>query len=58
MYFDRLVITFIVAGYFLSPIVMDWVSQGGSQWYRPYVVWLLFIVIAFWVTRGRDINDL
>lgn len=58
MYIDRLVILFIVGGYFLSPMVMEWSSQGGTAWYRPYVVWLMLIGLGYWITRSRDLDGL
>lgn len=31
-----------------SPSIQEWVTQGGSQWYRPYVLWLLTIIFVWW----------
>ena len=58
MYIDRLVLLFIVGGYFLSPFVMEWASEGGTQWYRPYAVWLMIIALGYWITRSRDLDGL
>jgi len=56
MYMDRLVLIFIVGGFFISPIVMEWVSEGGIAWYRPYLLWAGIIITVVWVTRSRDLD--
>ncbi|WP_164488757.1 hypothetical protein [Amnimonas aquatica] len=58
MYIDRLILLFVAGAYLLSPVIIDWWSDGGSAWYRPYMVWGVLIALAFWVTRSRDLNDL
>ncbi len=58
MYIDRLVLIFILGSYFLSPTIMEWARQGGIAWYRPYLIWLLLIGIAFLITRSRDADGL
>ncbi|MGK0498639.1 MAG: uncharacterized BrkB/YihY/UPF0761 family membrane protein [Oceanicoccus sp.] len=35
-----------------APSIQEWVTQGGTAWYRPYLLWLLVIAAAVWnVTR-------
>lgn len=31
-----------------SPLIQDWVTQGGANWYRPYLVWLATILFVWW----------
>lgn len=54
MYADRLLIIFIVGTYLLSPAIIEWWSDGGRAWYRPYTMWLLLIVLCYWIGRGRE----
>ncbi|MBA3980321.1 MAG: hypothetical protein C0462_06925 [Alcanivorax sp.] len=54
MYADRLLIIFIVGAYLLSPAIIEWWSDGGRAWYRPYMMWLLLIALCYWISRGRD----
>ncbi len=58
MYIDRLILLFVAGAFLLSPIVIDLWSANGSTWYRPYLIWALLIVLALWIARSRDLNDL
>lgn len=58
MYIDRLVLLFIAGAFLLSPAIIEWWSEGGTAWYRPYLIWLALIGLSFWVGRSRDLNDL
>lgn len=31
-----------------APSLQDWATQGGTQWYRPYVLWLVMVVFVAW----------
>jgi len=58
MYIDRLVLLFIAGAFLLSPAIIEWWSEGGTAWYRPYLIWLVLIVLSFWVGKRRDLNDI
>lgn len=58
MYIDRLVLTFIAAAYLLSPAIIEWWSLGGTEWVRPFAIWLGIILVSFWIAKSRDIHDL
>lgn len=58
VYFDRLVILFVIGSFILSPVIINWRSDELIVWYKPFVVWIVLIGLAFWVARSRDINDL
>ncbi len=49
MYTDRLLIIFILGTYLLSPAIIDWWSEGGRAWYRPYLIWLGLIALSYWI---------
>lgn len=37
-----------------APSIQDWAIQGGTAWYRPYVLWLVIIVFLWWtIYRGQ-----
>lgn len=57
MYIDRLVLLFIAGSFLLSPAIIEWWSDGGTAWYRPYLIWLGLIVLSFWFSKSHDIND-
>jgi hypothetical protein len=57
MYINRLVLLFIVGAYLLSPAIIEWWSEGGTAWCRPYLIWLAIIGLSFWVGRSHDLSD-
>lgn len=34
--------------FIFAPSIQEWVTQGGSAWYRPYQLWLATIVFTWW----------
>lgn len=34
-----------------APTLQDWATQGGTQWYRPYILWLVMIGFVAWTVR-------
>lgn len=40
-----------------APAINEWITQGGSAWYRPYLVWLGMIIFVYWTQRGRSLNE-
>ncbi|WP_339339945.1 hypothetical protein [uncultured Oceanicoccus sp.] len=37
-----------------APSIQEWVAQGGSVWYRPYLLWLVTIVIVWWTIHRYE----
>lgn len=58
MYTDRLLIIFILGTYLLSPVIIEWWSDGGRAWFRPFLVWLFLIGLSYWIARSRDFDGL
>ena len=58
MYIDRLVILFIVGAYALSPAIAKWWVEAGTAWYRPYIVWLVLIILCYRIAKSRDLDEL
>ncbi|MDF1779875.1 MAG: hypothetical protein P1U67_01135 [Alcanivoracaceae bacterium] len=58
MYTDRLLIIFILGTYLLSPAIIQWWSDGGQSWFRPFMVWLALIGLSYWIARSRDFDGL
>lgn len=34
-----------------APTIQNWIVNGGSQWYRPHLIWLLVILYSFFSQR-------
>jgi hypothetical protein len=58
MYIYRLVLLLVVGIYLFSPAIMDWWIDPTGAWYRPYLLWLILIVVTFILQSGRDADEL
>jgi hypothetical protein len=47
MYTYRLFIMALFCLYIVSPLIFEWVLSSSSSWYRPYLTWFGFIVLAY-----------
>lgn len=41
-----------------APSIQDWIMQGDTDWYRPYLVWLGVIIFTAWSVWRQQSNDL
>ncbi|MFC6572788.1 hypothetical protein ACFQDJ_16295 [Pseudomonas brassicacearum] len=53
MYIYRLVLLLVVGIYLFSPAIMDWWIDATGAWYRPYLLWLILIVVTFILQSQR-----
>ena len=44
---QRLVILLLLIAYIFSPTLFSWMINPEGAWYRPYIIWVLVIVVAF-----------
>ncbi|TXH96966.1 MAG: hypothetical protein E6Q72_02990 [Pseudomonas sp.] len=58
MYIYRLVLILVVGIYLFSPAIMDWWITPQSAWYRPYLLWLILIVVTLILQSQRDADEL
>lgn len=58
MYIYRLVLILVAGIYLFSPAIMDWWTAADSAWYRPYILWLILIVVTFILQSQKDANEL
>ncbi len=58
MYIYRLVLILVVGIYLFSPAIMEWRTAAGSVWYRPYLLWLILIVVTFILQSQQDADEL
>ncbi len=55
---QRLVILLLLVAYIFSPSLFNWILDPQGAWYRPYIVWVGVIVIAFAMqTRRKNYHD-
>ncbi|WNO09468.1 hypothetical protein [Teredinibacter sp. KSP-S5-2] len=54
---QRPLILLLLVFYIFSPTLFSWVINPAGAWYRPYIIWMLLVVVAYVVQgRGKD-ND-
>jgi uncharacterized membrane protein len=58
MYINRVLLLVVVTFLVFSPAIEEWVFHSGNAWYRPYNLWLLLIVAAYWNQRSRYPDEL
>lgn len=51
-------ILLILVLYVLSPSLFSWMVNPYGAWYRPYIIWVLVIVIAFFAQDRSQSNGL
>lgn len=56
MYLYRLVFVLLLGLYLLSPILIDTWADTETFWLRPFVIWLLVILLIAWLEQKRN-ND-
>ena len=50
---QRLIILILVLAAVFSPAAFEWMLNPEGAWYRPFFVWLLVIIVAFWFQQRR-----
>lgn len=58
MYINRALLLMIGVAFIFYPAIEDWLFDGGSNWHRPYQLWLLVIIATYWNQRTRDTDEL
>ncbi|MCS5515633.1 hypothetical protein NWF32_11105 [Pseudomonas qingdaonensis] len=53
-----MVLLLVVGIYLFSPAIMDWWIEPTGAWYRPYLLWLILIVVTFILQSQRDADEL
>jgi hypothetical protein len=44
---QRLVILLLLIAYIFSPTLFTWIIDPEGAWYRPYIMWMLVIAVAY-----------
>ena len=58
MYINRALLIVVGIVMIFFPAIEDWMLSSETAWYRPYQLWLLVIVAAFWNQRTRLTDEL
>ena len=52
---QRLVILLLLIAYIFSPTIFAWIVNPEGAWYRPYIMWMLVIVIAYAIQARKQV---
>ena len=58
MYITRALLLLLGLALVFMPVIFEWAFAGSTAWYRPYLLWLLVIVAAYWNQRSRVPDEL
>ena len=50
----RPLILLLMALYIVSPSLFSWMINPNGAWYRPYIIWMLVIIVAFYLQERRE----
>lgn len=56
MYVNRVLLLVLVLIFVLYPLAQDWIGGGGTQWYRPHLLWL-GVIVAVSLSMRLDRRD-
>lgn len=52
-----LLILLLLVGYVFSPTVFTWMINPTGAWYRPFILWLVLILLALIIQLRRKFDD-
>ena len=58
MYINRALLVVIGIVMIFYPALEEWMINSPTAWYRPYQVWLLVTIAAYWNQRTRITDEL
>lgn len=58
MYINRVLLLVIGAALIFLPAIEAWMASSETHWYRPYQLWLLIVIAAYWNQRSRYPDEL
>ena len=50
-------ILLLLLAYIATPLMLNWVTDPKGVWYKPFIIWLAVIVVAFIVERRASHDD-
>jgi uncharacterized membrane protein len=58
MYINRALLLLLGVAVIFFPAIEAWLLSGETPWYRPFQVWLLAVIAAYWNQRSRYPDEL
>jgi hypothetical protein len=58
MYINRALLLVVGVLLIFYPALEAWLLEEQDAWYRPYQLWLLAVIAAYWNQRSRYRDEL
>ena len=58
MYINRALLLLVGLLLIFYPSIEHWALGSAGTWYRPYQLWLMAVIAAYWNQRSRYPDDL
>jgi uncharacterized membrane protein len=58
MYINRALLLMLGIAFIFFPSIEEWLFTGDVAWYRPYLIWLLVVIAAYWNQHSRYPDEL
>lgn len=58
MYINRAILLVIGILLIFFPALEEWILDAEAAWYRPFQLWLVVILAAYWNQRTRHPDEL
>lgn len=55
---QRPIILIALIAYIFLPTVFEWVTNADRAWYKPFVIWLVVVIVAFFLQNRRVDHDI
>ena len=58
MYINRVILLLLGVTFIFFPVIEEWILSDAVSWTRPWQIWFLMIIAAWWNQRSRYPDDL
>ncbi len=58
MYIPRPLLIFLIIVYILFLLSVDWMNGSSGAWYRPFLIGFIVVMVAGWVHREQETDEL
>lgn len=55
---QRPLILLLLTAFIFAPMLFEWSTDAQNTWYKPFIIWLLVIVLAYCLVKRKSNHDL
>ena len=57
MYIYRLVLALVIGIFLFSTAIMEWWISYDNDWYQPWLLWLIIVIVGFILQPRGDADE-